>query len=46
MRRYFTKTFALFLFGFLCIIALGFGVAALVGPAVPPAPVDNTAQSR
>jgi hypothetical protein len=44
MKRYFTKTFAMFLFAFCMIIALAFAVAILIGPAV--SPVDNIAQPR
>ena len=44
MNRYFTRTFLLFLFGFLVIISIAFAVVAYVGSKVPPAPIDNSAQ--
>ena len=44
MHRYFTRTFLLFLFGFLVIISIAFAIVAYVGSKVPPSQVDNGAQ--
>ncbi len=44
MKRYFTPTFARFVFGFLAIIAVAFGVVIVVSSQAPhAAPVDNVA---
>jgi hypothetical protein len=45
MDRYFTKTFTKFLFGFLTIIAIAFGVIIVSAPYFPE-PVDNVALPR
>ena len=45
MRRYFTKTFWHFFFGFLAILVVAFGVLLVdaLHQAPPVAPVDNVA---
>ena len=46
MKRYYTKTFVTFLFAFLGIVAVGFGIAVLASRGEAPAPVDNVADPR
>ncbi len=44
MKRYFTPTFGKFVFAFLCIIGIAFGVVIVTSSHTPRvAPVDNVA---
>ncbi|MDO8517776.1 MAG: hypothetical protein Q7S26_00585 [bacterium] len=44
MKRYFTPTFTRFVFGFLAIIAIAFGIIIAAASQAPHvAPVDNVA---
>jgi hypothetical protein len=45
MKRYFTRTFYKFLFGFLVIIVVAFSALAVLG-LNNPQPVDNVAQPQ
>ncbi len=48
MNRFFTKTFVRFLFGFLIILAIAFGIIIIVGQYLQHQPknVDNVSRSQ